>query len=38
MAVLIEGQFQAVGSFEDVFADATDPRVKSFYDYNFITQ
>jgi len=38
MAVLIEGRFQAVGSFEEVFADATDPRVKSFYDYNFITQ
>jgi phospholipid/cholesterol/gamma-HCH transport system ATP-binding protein len=38
MAVLIEGQFKAVGSFEEVFAEATDPRVKSFYDYNFITQ
>lgn len=38
MAVLIEGQFQATGSFEEVFAEATDPRVKSFYDYNFITQ
>jgi phospholipid/cholesterol/gamma-HCH transport system ATP-binding protein len=38
MAVLIEGQFKAVGSFEEVFAEATDPSVKSFYDYNFITQ
>jgi phospholipid/cholesterol/gamma-HCH transport system ATP-binding protein len=38
MAVLIEGQFKSVGSFDEVFADATDPRVKSFYDYNFITQ
>lgn len=36
MAVLIEGQFRAVGSFEEVFEDATDPRIKSFYDYNFI--
>ncbi|MFD2202783.1 ABC transporter ATP-binding protein [Shivajiella indica] len=37
MAVLIEGQFKATGSFEEVFADAKDPRIKSFYDYNFIT-
>lgn len=36
MAVLIEGQFKAVGSFEEVFEGATDPRIKSFYDYNFI--
>lgn len=36
MAVLIEGQFQAIGSFEEVFAQAKDPKVKSFYDYNFI--
>jgi phospholipid/cholesterol/gamma-HCH transport system ATP-binding protein len=37
MAVLIEGQFKATGSFEEVFTEATDPRIKSFYDYNFIT-
>ncbi|MCH7409886.1 ATP-binding cassette domain-containing protein [Belliella sp. DSM 111904] len=36
MAVLIDGQFQAVGPFEEVFAQATNPRIKSFYDYNFI--
>jgi phospholipid/cholesterol/gamma-HCH transport system ATP-binding protein len=36
MAVLVEGQFRAIGSFEDVFANATDPNIKSFYDYNFI--
>lgn len=36
MAVLLDGQFKAVGKFEDVFTKATDQRVKSFYDYNFI--
>lgn len=36
MAVLLDGQFKAIGEFEEVFADATDERVKSFYDYNFI--
>ncbi|RZS98294.1 ABC transporter ATP-binding protein [Cecembia calidifontis] len=36
MAVLVEGQFKAVGSFEEVFENATDPNIKSFYDYNFI--
>lgn len=36
MAVLIEGQFKAKGSFDEVFTEATDPRIKSFYDYNFI--
>jgi phospholipid/cholesterol/gamma-HCH transport system ATP-binding protein len=36
MAVLVEGQFKAVGSFGDVFEQATDPNIKSFYDYNFI--
>jgi phospholipid/cholesterol/gamma-HCH transport system ATP-binding protein len=36
MAVLINGQFTAVGSFEDVFEGAKDPQVKAFYDYNFI--
>ncbi|MBN3518520.1 ATP-binding cassette domain-containing protein [Algoriphagus lutimaris] len=35
-AVLLDGQFKAIGSFEDVFAHAQDGRVKSFYDYNFI--
>lgn len=36
MAVLLDGQFKAVGTFNEVFADADDERVKSFYDYNFI--
>jgi phospholipid/cholesterol/gamma-HCH transport system ATP-binding protein len=36
MAVLIEGQFKSVGTFEKVFEEATDEQVKSFYDYNFI--
>lgn len=36
MAVLLDGQFKAVGSFEEVFPEATDERIKSFYDYNFI--
>ncbi len=35
-AVLLDGQFKSVGTFEEVFADAEDQRVKSFYDYNFI--
>jgi phospholipid/cholesterol/gamma-HCH transport system ATP-binding protein len=38
VAVLLDGQFKAVGDFEEVFHYATDPRVKSFYDYNFIEQ
>lgn len=36
MAVLLEGQFDAVGTFEEVFPHAEDKRIKSFYDYNFI--
>ncbi|WP_194777408.1 ABC transporter ATP-binding protein [Pararhodonellum marinum] len=36
MALLLEGKFDAVGSFEEVFELAEDERVKSFYDYNFI--
>ncbi|MEP7128376.1 MAG: ATP-binding cassette domain-containing protein [Chitinophagales bacterium] len=35
MAMLMEGQFLKVGSFEDVF-ETDDERVKSFFDYNFI--
>ncbi|HLW18966.1 MAG TPA: ATP-binding cassette domain-containing protein [Cyclobacteriaceae bacterium] len=38
VAVLLDGVFGAEGKFEDVFVDASDQRVKSFYDYNFITQ
>lgn len=36
MAVLLDGQFDAVGTFDDVFPQAEDARIKSFYDYNFI--
>jgi phospholipid/cholesterol/gamma-HCH transport system ATP-binding protein len=38
MAVLLDGKFGKTGKFEEVFEDATDGRVKSFYDYNFIKQ
>jgi phospholipid/cholesterol/gamma-HCH transport system ATP-binding protein len=34
VAMLLDGQFQRVGTFEDVFA-TDDKRVKPFYDYNF---
>lgn len=36
MAVLLDGQFDAVGTFDEVFPNADDKRIKSFYDYNFI--
>ncbi|MDN3668038.1 ATP-binding cassette domain-containing protein [Echinicola jeungdonensis] len=36
VAVLLDGAFGAEGQFEDVFKNAGDERVKSFYDYNFI--
>ena len=35
IAMLLDGQFQRVGSFDEVF-DTKDDRVKPFYDYNFI--
>lgn len=35
IAMLLDGQFQRVGSFEEVF-DTKDERVKPFFDYNFI--
>jgi phospholipid/cholesterol/gamma-HCH transport system ATP-binding protein len=35
VAMLLDGQFQRKGTFEEVF-DTTDERVKPFYDYNFI--
>jgi phospholipid/cholesterol/gamma-HCH transport system ATP-binding protein len=34
VAMLIEGQFQRVGTFDEVF-DTKDERIKPFYDYNF---
>jgi phospholipid/cholesterol/gamma-HCH transport system ATP-binding protein len=36
LAVLLDGQFLKEGSFEEVFS-SSDERLKSFYDYNFIT-
>src|ERR1700743_2429677 len=35
IAMLLDGQFQRQGSFEEVFA-TNDERVKPFFDYNFI--
>lgn len=35
IAMLLEGQFQRVGTFDEVF-DTKDSRVKPFFDYNFI--
>ncbi|RYZ99284.1 MAG: ATP-binding cassette domain-containing protein [Sphingobacteriaceae bacterium] len=35
IAMLLDGQFQRVGTFDEVFA-TDDERVKPFYDYNFI--
>jgi phospholipid/cholesterol/gamma-HCH transport system ATP-binding protein len=35
IVILLEGQFQRQGSFEEVF-DTDDARVKPFFDYNFI--
>jgi phospholipid/cholesterol/gamma-HCH transport system ATP-binding protein len=35
IAMLLDGQFQRTGTFEEVF-DTTDVRVKPFFDYNFI--
>ncbi|GAB3926281.1 ABC transporter ATP-binding protein [Mucilaginibacter myungsuensis] len=35
MAILLDGQFQRQGSFDEVFA-TDDDRVRPFYDYNFI--
>ncbi|HET8828064.1 MAG TPA: ATP-binding cassette domain-containing protein [Pelobium sp.] len=35
IAMLLDGHFQQVGTFDEVFA-STDERVTPFYDYNFI--
>ncbi|MFD1255188.1 ABC transporter ATP-binding protein [Mucilaginibacter terrae] len=35
IAMLLEGQFQRQGTFQEVF-ESNDERVKQFYDYNFI--
>ncbi len=36
VAMLFDGRFQRVGTFDEVFAD-DDERIKQFYEYNFIT-
>jgi len=36
IAMLLDGQFQRVGTFEEVFENTDDDRVKPFFDYNFI--
>jgi phospholipid/cholesterol/gamma-HCH transport system ATP-binding protein len=36
LGVLLDGRFVKEGTFEEVFA-SEDERLKSFYDYNFIT-
>lgn len=35
IAMLLDGQFVKTGTFDEVFA-TNDPRIQSFYDYNFI--
>ncbi|HJP61833.1 MAG TPA: ATP-binding cassette domain-containing protein, partial [Mucilaginibacter sp.] len=35
IAMLLDGQFQRVGAFNEIF-DTNDPRVKPFFEYNFI--
>jgi phospholipid/cholesterol/gamma-HCH transport system ATP-binding protein len=35
IAMLLDGQFQRIGTFEEVF-NTNDERVKPFFDYNFI--
>lgn len=37
IAVLLDGRFIQAGSFDEVFGSGVDTRIKSFYDYNFIT-
>jgi phospholipid/cholesterol/gamma-HCH transport system ATP-binding protein len=36
IAVLLDGRFLQVGTFDTIFGNG-DERIKSFYDYNFIT-
>lgn len=36
VAVLLDGKFTKQGSFDEVF-ESNDERIKSFYEYNFIT-
>lgn len=36
VAMLLDGKFERVGTFDEVFADS-DERVQQFYNYNFVT-
>ncbi|MGA0556293.1 ABC transporter ATP-binding protein [Larkinella sp. VNQ87] len=36
IAMLLDGRFERQGTFEEVFADPNDERVKQFYEYNFV--
>jgi len=36
IAVLLDGQFKHIGSFEEIMENSSDEQVQSFYDYNFI--
>jgi phospholipid/cholesterol/gamma-HCH transport system ATP-binding protein len=36
IAMLLDGQFQKVGTFDEVFEHTDDERVKPFFEYNFI--
>lgn len=36
IAMLLDGQFQKVGTFDEVFAHTDDERVKPFFEYNFV--
>ena len=36
IAMLLDGQFERQGTFEEVFEDSNDERAKQFYEYNFV--
>ncbi|GAB3321673.1 ABC transporter ATP-binding protein [Larkinella ripae] len=36
IAMLLDGRFERQGTFEEVFDDPNDERVKQFYEYNFV--
>ncbi|MGV3557684.1 ABC transporter ATP-binding protein [Larkinella arboricola] len=36
IAMLLDGRFERQGTFEEIFEDPNDERVKQFYEYNFI--
>lgn len=36
IVMLLDGKFERQGRFDDIFDAADDPRVKAFYDYNFV--